>query len=56
MSRENSATILLISHDPEEIAALCDRVIILQDGGIFKDFAIKGDYQAKVEIVRKELA
>jgi ABC-2 type transport system ATP-binding protein len=56
MSHENKATILLISHDPEEIGALCDRVIILKDTKIFKDFTLKGDAKERVELVRKELA
>lgn len=35
--REQNATILLVSHDPNTIAACCDRAIILDNGKLYAD-------------------
>ncbi|WP_234013408.1 hypothetical protein [Mesoplasma florum] len=35
--KKSKQTLLLVSHHPEEVEILCDRIIIIKDGGIFFD-------------------
>lgn len=35
--RENGATLLFVSHDPGAIKSLCDRVLLLGEGGVLRD-------------------
>lgn len=53
--RDDGATILLVSHDMEEVTRLCDRVIVLADGRVVADAtpaALIGACRAQHENVR----
>lgn len=41
--------LLLVSHNPEEISKICDRVILLKQGEIISDISLKGDYPQKLQ-------
>ncbi len=46
---KREVTLLLVSHNPEEIAKICERVIYLEKGEIIKDITLKGKYQEKLK-------
>jgi ABC-2 type transport system ATP-binding protein len=52
---KDDGIVLMISHDPEEIANLCDRVILIENTKIKKDFKLSGDFKNKVQTIREEL-
>ncbi|PPE04172.1 ATP-binding cassette domain-containing protein [Williamsoniiplasma lucivorax] len=44
--------VLLISHNPEEIAKICERVIVLKNGEIIQDIELVGTYQNKLKQIK----
>lgn len=54
IARENEHTILIVSHGPEEIESLADRIIIIAEGGIYVDYSLK-ELLAKYKTVRNML-
>ncbi|QEH61720.1 ABC transporter ATP-binding protein [Spiroplasma chinense] len=51
--QNNDMNLLLISHNPEEIAHLCNRIVLLQDGSVFKDEKITGTYEEKIKQIKE---
>ncbi|MEE9516375.1 MAG: hypothetical protein V3V52_04690, partial [Candidatus Adiutricales bacterium] len=37
LNHEQGVTIILTTHDMDDIEALCDRMIVIHEGGIFSD-------------------
>ncbi|MBH8622955.1 MULTISPECIES: hypothetical protein [Spiroplasma] len=37
MKRRKKINLLIVSHTPEEVELLCDRVLLLKDGEIYSD-------------------
>ncbi|QBQ07283.1 ABC transporter ATP-binding protein [Spiroplasma gladiatoris] len=52
--KNNDLTLLIVSHIPEEVEDLCDRVVLLKDGEVFEDISIK-EIQKKYGSLRKRL-
>lgn len=53
--QRDDTTLVLISHELREVAALADRVIVLKQGVIEKDFQITKDFKNNIELLEKEL-
>ncbi|PPE04483.1 ABC transporter ATP-binding protein [Entomoplasma ellychniae] len=45
--------LLLISHDSYEVAKLCDRVIVIKDNVINKDFKLSSNFEESLLIIKK---
>ncbi|AHI52997.1 AAA family ATPase [Spiroplasma culicicola] len=52
---KSEATVILVSHDKEEIAHLCDRVIYIENGKITKDIMLPKKFKEKVILIESEL-
>ncbi|QGS52296.1 ATP-binding cassette domain-containing protein [Spiroplasma tabanidicola] len=53
--KENKTTILMVSHDVNEVAKLCQRVIFINDGIVKKDLNLNKDIKENIEILEKEV-
>ncbi len=51
LRRENQMTVIIATHDPQ-IAARCDRLIMLRDGGVTDDIEITAGHPADETIRR----
>ncbi|WP_339035025.1 AAA family ATPase [Spiroplasma endosymbiont of Cantharis rufa] len=51
--QNNEINLLLVSHNPEEVAKICNRVIFLEKGKIIRDFKLEGRYQERVRILEE---
>jgi ABC-2 type transport system ATP-binding protein len=55
LNREHETTIILTTHDMDDIEALCRRVIVIHDGGIFLDGTL-ADLRRRVSRERRLIA
>ncbi|WP_303662094.1 ATP-binding cassette domain-containing protein [Williamsoniiplasma luminosum] len=57
--QNKNITLLLVSHNPEEIAKICERILILEKGQIIQDIKLLGNYEDKIkqieQLVRKNV-
>jgi len=52
MNRQHGVTVILTTHDMDDIEALCDRVLVIHEGRILSDGTL-GDLRAKVSQERR---
>ncbi|ATZ19050.1 hypothetical protein ESOMN_v1c06680 [Williamsoniiplasma somnilux] len=45
----------MITHDEEEMAKFCSRVIYFQKGKIIDDFKLDGDYTKRKQIIKNKI-
>ncbi|AOG60438.1 ABC transporter ATP-binding protein [Spiroplasma helicoides] len=53
--KNNPTTVLLVSHDVNEIAKICNRVILLDNGSIVNDLNLTDDFKKNLDILEKEV-
>ncbi|ARU91921.1 ABC transporter ATP-binding protein [Spiroplasma clarkii] len=51
----NPCTLLIVSHNKDEIAGLCNRAIVLSEGKIIKDFSLPEDKTKALAVIDKEI-
>ncbi|ASP28650.1 ABC transporter ATP-binding protein [Spiroplasma corruscae] len=52
---EKKCTLILVSHDIEEVSSLCDRVLFLKDGVIEKDIDILNNKNKLIDLIKEEI-
>ena len=52
LNREQGVTVILTTHDMDDIEALCDRVIVISKGRLFSDGTLD-DLRARVSVERR---
>lgn len=55
LNQEQGTTVILTTHDMDDIEALCRRVVVIHDGGIFLDGSL-GDLRRRVSSERRLIA
>jgi len=53
IGKREGNTLLLVSHNPEEIAKVCTRVIQLKNGKIINDIQLEGTEKQKLKLIEK---
>jgi len=53
VAKREGNTLLLVSHNPDEIAKVCTRVIQLKHGKIINDIYLKGTEKQKLSLIEK---
>ncbi|AKX34097.1 ABC transporter ATP-binding protein [Spiroplasma litorale] len=52
---KNDCTLIMVSHDIEEVSQLCDRVLLMSNGEIIKDLDLKKTKEESINILKKEI-